>query len=107
MEEGRMGAYLVAKYGRRQPWVRPVIKKPPLDIRPSLGRWKDRLEALEMDFTGGYREQFSQLLAITCGIREAKLVGKATTDWKVIDHTRTGGGGGARAFFPTPSNYGT
>lgn len=84
-----------------QPWIRPVIKKPPLDVRPSLGRWRDRLEALDIDFTGGYREQFNQLLAITWGVRESKLVGKASTQWEVVEKTTPAHGAG-RIPLPDP-----
>ncbi|CAB3248676.1 unnamed protein product [Arctia plantaginis] len=68
--------YLIKTYGNRQPWIRPRIQKPPLKVRPTLGRWKERLENLDIDFTGGYREQFSKLLAITWGLREADITGK-------------------------------
>ncbi|CAB3249509.1 unnamed protein product [Arctia plantaginis] len=76
IHEGHMGNYLIKTYGNRQPWIRPRIQKPPLKVRPTLGRWKERLENLDIDFTGGYREQFSKLLAITWGLREADITGK-------------------------------
>ncbi|CAB3252758.1 unnamed protein product [Arctia plantaginis] len=75
VEHGYMGKYLMIKFGREQPWLRPRIKKTPLEVRPTLGRWKQRLKNLDIDFTGGYRQQFSQLLAIKWGLREADITG--------------------------------